>query len=132
MASCPPIYLRIASRPGSQFHLPRAMVLSPVFDIHSGYPYSQVDVLQNYAGVPNSSRFPLFYSLDVKWTKEFHMSPLPWEFIRKHVFRAGFAVFDITGRLNPLDVYNNNASPYFGHFVGFQHRAFATYFDLVK
>lgn len=116
----------------SQFHLPGAMILSPVFDIHSGYPYSQIDVLQNYAGAPNTSRFPLFYSLDIKWTKDFHMSPLPWEFIRKHVFRAGFAVFDITGHLNPQDVYNNNASPYFGHFVGFQHRAFATYFDLIK
>jgi hypothetical protein len=68
----------------------------------------------------------------VKWLKEFRMSPLPWAFIRKHVFRAGFAVFDITNHLNPLDVYNNNASPNFDHFVGFQHRTIATYFDLVK
>jgi hypothetical protein len=37
-----------------------------------------------------------------------------------------------TGRLKPLDVYNNDASPYFGHFVGFPHRTFTTYFDLVK
>jgi hypothetical protein len=115
-----------------QFHLPGAMELSPVFDVHTGYPFSQIDVLQNYVGVPNSSRFPYFYSFDVKWLKEFRMSPLPWAFIRKHVFRAGFAVFDITNHLNPLDVYNNNASPNFGHLVGFQHRTFATYFDLVK
>ena len=60
------------------------------------------------------------------------MSPLPRHFFRQPVFRAGFAVFDITDRLNPLDVYNNNASRYFGHLVGFQHRTFATYFDLVK
>jgi hypothetical protein len=60
------------------------------------------------------------------------VSPLPWHFFKKHVFRAGFAVFDISGHLNPLDVYNSDASPYFGHFVGFQHRSFATYFDLVK
>jgi hypothetical protein len=116
----------------SEFRLPDAMVLSPVFDIHSGFPFSQIDALQNYVGLPNRSRFPLFYSFDVKWTKEFHMSPLPWHFFKRHVFRAGLAVFDITGHLNPLDVYNNTASPYFGHFVGFQHRSFATYFDLVK
>jgi hypothetical protein len=31
----------------SEFRLPGAMVSSPVFDIHSGYPYSRIDVLQN-------------------------------------------------------------------------------------
>jgi hypothetical protein len=116
----------------SEFHLPSAMTLSPVFDIHSGFPFSQIDDLQNYVGVPDGLRFPLFYSFDVKWTKEFHMSPLPWHFFKRHVFRAGFAVFDVTNRLNPQDVYNNNASPYFDHFVGFQHRTLATYFDLVQ
>ncbi len=116
----------------SEFHLPGAMTLSPVFDIHSGLPFSRLDAFQNYVGVPHTLRFPYFYSLDAKWTKEFHMSPLPWRFFKRHVFRAGFAVFDITGRLNPLNVYNNDASPYFGHFVAFQHRTFATYFDLVK
>lgn len=49
------------------------------------------------------------YSFDVKWTKEFHMSPLPLRFVKQHVFRTGFAVFDITDRVNPLGVYNNNA-----------------------
>lgn len=116
----------------STFHLPDAMTLSPVFDIHSGLPFSAIDARQNYVGIPNSSRFPHFYSLDVKWMKTFRMSVLPFPFFKRHVFRAGFAVFDITDHLNPLDVYNNDASPYFGHFTGFQHRTFATYFDLVK
>ncbi len=116
----------------SQFHLPGAMILSPVFDIHSGLPFSTIDARQNYVGILNSLRFPRFYSLDVKWTKTFRMWPLPWTFFKQHVFRVGIAVFDITDCLNPLDVYNNHASPYFGQFVGFQHRTFATYFDLVK
>jgi hypothetical protein len=116
----------------SEFDLPQKMTLSPVFDIHSGLPFSQIDALQNYVGIPDGLRFPLFYSFDVKWTKEFHMSPLPWRFINRHVFRVGFAVFDVTNHLNPEDVYNNNTSPYFDHFVGFRHIGFATYFDLVK
>lgn len=116
----------------SVFHLPGAMTLSPVFDIHSGFPFSRLDAGQNYVGTPDSSRLPIFYSLDLKWAKEFHMSPLHFGFFKNHVFRAGIGVFDITGRLNPLDVYNNTASPYFGDFAGFQHRTFATYFDLVK
>lgn len=114
----------------SEFHLPGAMTLSPVLDIHSGLPFSTINARQNYSGVPNSTRFPHFYSLDLKWTKKFRMSLLP--FAKGHIFRVGIAVFDLTDHLNPLDVYNNIASPYFGHFAGFQHRTFATYFDLVK
>ncbi|MGH9829529.1 MAG: TonB-dependent receptor domain-containing protein, partial [Blastocatellia bacterium] len=32
------------------FSLPRKLILSPILDVHSGYPYSNVDVLQNYVG----------------------------------------------------------------------------------
>ena len=38
--------------------LPKKFVFSPVADIHTGFPYSNLDVLQNYVGVPDSLRFP--------------------------------------------------------------------------
>jgi len=41
------------------FRLPWKMVISPVADVHSGLPYSNVDVLQNYVGMPDDRRFPL-------------------------------------------------------------------------
>jgi len=40
------------------FRLPWKMVISPVADVHSGLPFSNVDVLQNYVGVPDDQRFP--------------------------------------------------------------------------
>jgi len=45
-------------------------------NIHTGFPYSNVDVLQNYAGRPNGQRFPTFVSLDMRVYRDFHL-PLP-------------------------------------------------------
>jgi len=43
------------------FHLPLALVFGPVVDVHTGFPYSKVDERQNYVGLPNSQRFPIFF-----------------------------------------------------------------------
>jgi len=48
------------------FGLPRQMTLSPVVDVHSGLPYSNVDTFQNYVGGANTQHLPAFFSLDVK------------------------------------------------------------------
>ena len=96
---------------------------SPVVDWHSGFPYSYLDQYQNYAGTPNEHRFPRFFSLDLKLSKDFHL-PLP--LIRGHTLNGALTVFNLTNHLNPRDVYNNIDSPYFNHFVGFQHRFFDT------
>lgn len=103
--------------------------ISPLFDVHTGFPYSKVDVLQNYVGAPNSQRFPAFLSLDVKVSKDFHLPFLPW--LKNHTLRGAFAVYNITDHSNPRDVFSNVLSPFFGHFVGFQHRSFETWFDIV-
>jgi len=90
----------------------------PVVDYHSGFPYSPVDVLQNYVGTPNTKRFPQFFSLDLKLSKEFR---LPFPIIKKHLMRGSLTIFNLTDHTNPRDVYNNISSPYFNHFVGNQH-----------
>ena len=100
----------------------------PVADFHSGFPYSTVDVRQNYIGAPNIERFPLFFSLDMKLSKEFHL-PLP--FLKKHMMRGSLMIFNLTNHSNPRDVFNNIASPYFGHFVGDQHRFFDSALDVL-
>ena len=38
--------------------LPFGFGLAPVLEYRSGFPYSVVDVLQQYVGIPNSRRFP--------------------------------------------------------------------------
>jgi len=111
------------------FKLPRDWGISPVFDVHTGLPYSAIDVYQNYVGVPNSLRFPTFASLDLRVTKDLTMAFLPGA--RNHKFRVGFAIFNLTNHSNPRDVYNNVTSPYFQHFVGFQHQFYGASFDII-
>ncbi len=112
-----------------RFLVPWKITVSPVLDWHSGFPYSAVDVLQNYVGPPNSLRFPTFFSIDLKLSKDFRIPFLPW--VRNHTFRGALAIYNLTDHLNPRDVYYNTTSPYYGHFVGFQHIMFDTSFDVV-
>jgi len=102
--------------------LPKKFIFSPVADIHTGFPYSNVDVLQNYVGAPNSLRFPIYFSLDVKLSREF-MVHMPFkENAKRRKISIGVFSLDVTNRLNPHDVFNNIASPIFGQFDGFQRR----------
>jgi hypothetical protein len=112
-----------------QFRVPWKVTIAPLFEVHSGFPYSAFDVLQNYVGLPNSLRFPKFLSADVKVTKDFRVSFLPW--VKNHMLRGAFAVYNLTDHANPRDVYSNITSPYFGHFVGFQHRGYESWLDIV-
>jgi hypothetical protein len=104
------------------FHLPWSITVNPVVDVHTGFPYSNVDVLQNYAGLPNGRRFPTFFSLDAQAYRDFHLH-LPFtEHGSRHKVRVGLYSINLTNHGNFHDVYNNVASPFFGKFTGFQRR----------
>jgi Carboxypeptidase regulatory-like domain/TonB dependent receptor len=114
------------------FDLPWKLKFSPVVDVHTGLPYSNVDVLQNYVGVPNSLRFPIFFSLDGRIYREF---PLVMPFIgrsNKKKFRFGVYSLDLTNRLNPHDVFSNVTSPLFGQFAGFHRRIDGLVIEIVN
>ena len=111
------------------FKIPWKITASPVIDWHTGFPYSAVDVLENYVGQPDSLRFPTLFSLDLKLSKDLRVPFLPW--VKNHRLRGALGIYNITNNLNPRDVYNNTASPYFGHFAGPQHRLFDTFLDVV-
>ena len=100
----------------------------PVVDYHSGFPYAPVDMQQDYIGTPNGQRFPHFFSLDMKLSKEFHL-PLPM--LKKHLMRGSLTIFNLSNHSNPRDVFNNVSSPYFGHFVGNQHRFLDSALDIL-
>jgi len=106
-------------------HIPWKFVFSPVVDIHSGFPYSNIDILQNYAGAPNTNRFPIYFSMDAKVYRDFSIH-LPFGDRSKiTTIRLGVSSLDVTNRHNPHDVFNNTAlmpSPLFGQFAGFQRR----------
>jgi hypothetical protein len=104
------------------FHLPWDLVWGPAVDLHTGFRYSSVDVLQNYVGEPDGRRYPTFFSLDCKVYRDFHM-PLPFVGRGKsHKIRLGLYSINITSHGNYNAVYNNVASPFFGQFAGFNRR----------
>jgi hypothetical protein len=102
--------------------LPWNMVITPIADFHSGFPYSNVDVLQNYVGAPESLRFPFYISLDAKLYRDFPIHFPFTENSKKHKVRVGVFTLNGTNHQNPHDVYNNVSSPIFGEFAGFQRR----------
>lgn len=102
--------------------LPKKFIFSPVADIHSGFPYSNVDVLQDYVGAPNRLRFPVYFSLDVKLSREFTVHMPFKENAKRKKISIGVFSQDVTNRLNPHDVFSNVTSPIFGRFDGFQRR----------
>lgn len=103
-------------------HIPWSLTVSPVVDVHTGFPYSNVDVLQNYAGVPDGSRFPTFFSVDAQVYRDFHLHLPLLERGSKHKVRVGLYSINLTNHGNFHDVYNSVSSPFFGQFTGFQRR----------
>jgi len=104
------------------FALPWKITFSPLVDIHSGFPYSPVNVTQQYVGTPNGVRFPEFFSLDIKAYRTFRVPFLKGKSGKEHHFRLGAYSLNITNHGNYSTVYNNVASPDFGKFVGFLYR----------
>jgi hypothetical protein len=104
------------------FALPWKITFSPLVDVHSGFPYSPIDVTQQYVGAPNSKRFPEFFSLDLKAYRTFKIPYLKGKSGKGHHFRLGAYTLNLTNHGNYNAVYNNVASPDFGKFAGFLYR----------
>jgi len=102
--------------------LPWKITFSPLVDVHSGFPYSAIDVNQQYVGTPNGRRFPEFFSLNLKAYRTFRVPFLKGKNGNGHHFRLGAYSLNITNHGNFSTVYNNVASPDFGKFVGFLYR----------
>jgi Carboxypeptidase regulatory-like domain/TonB dependent receptor-like, beta-barrel len=114
------------------FRFPWKLAFSPIVDIHSGFLYSNVDVLQNYVGVPDSLRFPIFFSMNIRVYREMKLRVPFREHSKPHNIRLGFYSINVTNHQNAHDVYNNVASPYFGIFTGYDRRVDGMVLDLVQ
>jgi Carboxypeptidase regulatory-like domain len=113
------------------FALPWKMTFSPLFDVHSGFPYSPIDVQQQYVGTPNGKRFPEYFSLDMKLYRQFRVPFLGNRGGKVHHIRLGVYTLNLTNHGNFNAVYNNIASPNFGQFVGFLYRHEGAVIDFV-
>ncbi len=104
------------------FALPWKITFSPLVDVHSGFPWSPIDVTQQYVGTPNGQRFPTFFSLDLKAYRTFRIPFWKGKNGKDHHFRLGGYSLNVTNHGNFSTVYNNVTSPGYGKFAGFLYR----------
>ena len=108
------------------FEAARKLTLVPVYDLHSGFPYSVENEFREYVGPRNVDRFPRFSSFDLQITH-----PIVLHFGEKHIHaRVGGTVFNLFNHFDPRDVQNNLASARFGGFFNTSWREYRGKFVL--
>ena len=91
---------------------PWKLTIAPVYDTHTGFPYSVQNEYREYVGPRSSKRFPRFSSADLQITRPFTMH------VGDHNFRvrAGGSVSNAFNHDNPRDVQNDLDSSSYGSF----------------
>jgi TonB-dependent Receptor Plug Domain len=108
-----------------RLNFPRyTLQLLPIIEYRNGFPYSRFDEYQNYVGVPNSNRFPNFFSADARVIKDFKVTA-------KYTVRLSLTAFNITNHFNALQVHANTDDPQYGVFFGNYHRRYRFDFEVV-
>ena len=85
--------------------------LSPLVEMHTGFPFSAVNERLDFVGLRNSMRYPTYFSIDLQGTKSVKLP-----FLKDKRARIGLAVLNITNHFNPRDAQTNITSPSFGKF----------------
>jgi outer membrane receptor for ferrienterochelin and colicin len=99
---------------------PLKLTLVPVYELHTGFPYSVENEFRGYVGPRNVNRFPRFSSFDLQVTR-----PVVLPLGDRHLHaRVGVGVFNLFNHFNPRDVQNNLAS---ARFDGFFNSAWREY-----
>jgi len=105
---------------------PLKLTLIPVYDLHTGFPYSVQNEFRAYIGPRNVDRFPRFSSFDVQITR-----PISLPLRERHLHaRVGVGVFNLFNHFDPRDVQNNVASVRFGGFFNSSWREYRGKFVL--
>ena len=91
---------------------PWKLNILPVYDLHSGFPYSVENEYRQYIGPRDDRRYPWFSSCDLQINRP---ATLHVGGKRIHVIVGGSA-FNIFNHDNPRDVQNDVASSTFGDF----------------
>ena len=76
------------------------------------------------SAVPNTTRYPNFFSADARMIKDFKVTP-------KYTVRLSLTAFNMTNHFNALDVHANTADPQYGIFFGNYHRRYRGDFEFV-
>jgi hypothetical protein len=91
------------------FNLPKRMVISPVSEWRSGFPFSAFNSRYLYSGTPNSRNYPAFFSTDLVVYKTVTY--------KGRTADLGVQAFNITNHQNPRDVYSVVGAPRYGEFT---------------
>jgi hypothetical protein len=105
---------------------PLKLTVVPVYDLHTGFPYSIEDQYRTFVGPRNVDRFPTFSSFDLQVTRRIWL-PLHG---RRIPARIGGGVFNLFNHFDPRDVQNNLASARFGEFFNSSWREYRGKFVL--
>ncbi|MEG9438557.1 TonB-dependent receptor [Edaphobacter sp. HDX4] len=97
---------------------PWKLTISPVVDIHNGFPYSTVNQYREFVGPRNESQFPRFVSTDLQVWRRVRLP------VKESHARVGFGVYNVFNRDNYRDVQNNLDSSRFGQFFNGPSRTF--------
>lgn len=98
---------------------PYKITISPVLDIHSGFPFSVVNEQRDFLGSRNrAGRFPRFATFDLQVLKQV---TIPFG-NKKFKARVGVRLFNLFNSFNPQDIQDNLASPRFGTFFNSKDR----------
>ena len=104
--------------------LPWKIRIAPLIEYRNGFPYAVTDVAQNYVGTANTTRYPSFYSLDARVSKDIKLSD-------KYTLRFSVRGLNLTNHFNPLNIHSNIDDPQFGVFFGNYKRRFLADFDVI-
>jgi hypothetical protein len=103
-----------------EVNAPGKVMLMPVLDIHTGFPYSVVNESRDFVGPRNDERFSRFNSFDLQALRNFG--------VRFHgkerTVKLGFGVFNLFNHANPRDVQNDLDSDRFGQLFNSAVRTF--------
>ncbi len=106
--------------------LPWKVEAAPVLDIHTGFPFSNVDNDLNFVGPRDAAgRYPMFLALDLQIRRPFQIPIMK----KKHKVIAGVKIFNVTNHFNPRDVQQNIFSPSVGGFFNSVPREFRAKFE---
>ena len=99
---------------------PWKLMLMPVLDVHTGFPYSVVNEKRDFVGPRNDERFPRFDSFDLQVLRNFGLGFHG----KEHTVKLGFGVFNLFNHANPRDVQDDLNSYRFGQFLNSAVRSF--------
>jgi hypothetical protein len=98
-----------------EFRIPWKLTVAPLFDVHTGFPYSVINQSHEFVGPRNEMRFPRSASTDLQILREV-LVPFPGK--EHHHARIGASVFNVFNRYDPATcktiltvIASTNSSP---------------------